>query len=113
MEVYYNIIKFAKWAYFLKGLFLLNLFLMTLLLFTYIIPFIQLNSLKFKSIFKKKGLDSKINGIPLAADILLDRILSNIFIIGKIFVDYTTKYIIYCRVISNNSSKLLKNPVLL
>jgi hypothetical protein len=86
---------------------------MTFLLSTYIIPFIRLNSLKFKNIFKEEGLDSKINSIPLAADILLNRILNNILIIGEIFVNYTTKYIIYCRVISNNGSKLLKNPILL
>ena len=113
MEVYHNIIKFAKWAHSLKGLFLLNLFLMTLLFFIYIIPFIQLNSLKSKSIFKEEGLDNKINGMPLAIDILLNRIPSDIFIVGKIFIDYTTEYIIYCKVISNNGFKLLKNPILL
>jgi hypothetical protein len=111
--VYYNIIKFTKWAYCLKGLFLLNLFFITSLLSAYIIPFIQLNSLKFKNIFKKEGLNSKINNIPLAVDILLNRILSDILIINKIFVDYITEYIIYYKVISNNSSKLLKNSILL
>jgi hypothetical protein len=40
MEVYYNIIKLAKWAYYSEGLFLPNLFLTTLLLSAYIIPFI-------------------------------------------------------------------------
>ena len=113
MEVYYNIIKFAKWAYFLKGLFLLNFFLITSLLFTYIIPFIRLNSLKFKSIFKEEGLDGEINNMPLVADTLLDRILSNIFIIGKIFVDYIIECVICYRVISNNGFKFLKNSILL
>ena len=86
---------------------------MTLLLFTYIIPFVQLNSLKFKSIFKKEGLDGEINSIPLTADTLLNRILSNIFIVNKIFINYTTKYIICYKVISNNNFKFLKNPILL
>ena len=111
--MYYNIIKFAKWAQSSEGLFLLNLFLITLLLFTYIIPFVQLNSLKFKSIFKEEGLDSEINGMPLVADILLDRILSDILIVSKIFVDHTTECVICYKVISNNSFKLLKNPILL
>ena len=87
MEVYHNIIKFAKWAHSLKGLFLLNLFLMTLLFFIYIISFVRLNSLKFKSIFEEEGLDGEINSMPLVADTLLDRILNNILIVGKIFVD--------------------------
>ena len=113
IEVYYNIIKLAKWAYYLKGLVLLNLFLITLLLSTYIISFIRLNSLKFKSIFKEKGLDGKINSIPLVADTLLDRILGNILIISKIFMDYIIESIIYYRIICNNSSKLLYNPILL
>ena len=103
--MYYNIIKFAKWAHSLKGLFLLNLFLITSLLFTYIILFVRFNSLKFKSIFEEEGLDGEINSIPLAVDILLNRILSDIFIISKIFVDYITEYIICCRVISNNGFK--------
>ena len=113
MEVYYNIIKLTKQAYYLEGLFLLNLFLITSLLSAYIIPFIRLNGLKFKSIFKEKGLDGEINSIPLVADTLLDRILGNILIIGEILIDYTIECIIYYRVISNNSSELSKNPVLL
>ena len=111
--MYYNIIKFAKWAYSLEGLFLLNLFLITLLFSAYIIPFIQLNSLKFKSIFEEEGLDGKINGMPLVADILLDRIPNDILIISKIFVDRIIECVICYRIISNNGFKLLKNPVLL
>jgi hypothetical protein len=51
--------------------------------------------------------------MPLAADTLLDRILGNILIIGEILIDRTIECVICCRVISNNGSKLLKNPVLL
>jgi len=51
--------------------------------------------------------------MPLVADTLLDRILYNILIISEILIDRIIEYIIYYRVISNNSSKLLKNPVLL
>ena len=51
--------------------------------------------------------------MPLAVNILLNKILSDILIIGKIFIDYIIKYIIYYKVISNNSFKLLKNPILL
>ena len=51
--------------------------------------------------------------MPLAADILLDRILGNILIIGKILIDCTTECVICCRVINNNSSELSKNPILL
>ena len=97
----------------MEGLFLLGLFLITLLLSAYVIPFIRLNSLKLKSIFKEEGLDGEINSIPLAVDILLNRILNDILIVSKIFVDYIIKYIIYYKVISNNGFKLLKNPVLL
>ena len=111
--MYYNIIKLAKWAHYSESLFLLNLFLLTLLLSTYIIPFIRLNSLKFKSIFKEEGLDGKINSMPLAADTLLNRIPGNILIISKILINCTTEGIIYCRIIRNNSSKLLYNPILL
>ena len=86
---------------------------MTLFLSAYIIPFIQLNSLKFKNIFKEEGLDGEINSIPLAADTLLNRILGNILIINKILIDYIIEGIIYYRIIYNNSSKLLYNPILL
>jgi len=51
--------------------------------------------------------------MPLAANILLDRILGNILIIGEILIDYITECVICCRVISNNGSKLLENPILL
>jgi len=51
--------------------------------------------------------------MPLVADMLLDRILGNILIISKIFIDYTVESIIYYRIIYNNSSKLLYNPILL
>ena len=111
--MYYNIIKLTKWAYCLEGLFLLNLFLTTLLLSAYVIPFIRLNSLKFKSIFKEEGLDGKINSMPLVADTLLDGILGNILIIGEILIDRTIESIICCRIICNNSSKLSYNPILL
>ena len=58
-------------------------------------------------------MDSEINSIPLIANMLLDGILGDIFIISEILIDYTIKYVIYYRVISNDSFKLLKNPVLL
>jgi len=51
--------------------------------------------------------------MPLVVDTLLDRILGNILIISEILIDRTTKYIICCRVISNDGSELLKNPILL
>jgi len=51
--------------------------------------------------------------MPLTADMLLDRILGNILIIGEILIDYIIECVIYCRVISNDGSKLLKNPILL
>ena len=105
--------KLAKWAHCSEGLFLLDLFLTTSLLSAYIIPFVRLNSLKFKSIFKEEGLDGKINSIPLAADMLLDRILGNILIFGEILIDRIIESIIYYRIIYNNSSKLLYNPILL
>ena len=51
--------------------------------------------------------------MPLVADILLNRILSDILIISKIFVNYIIEYIICYKIISNNGFKLLKNPILL
>jgi len=51
--------------------------------------------------------------MPLAADILLNRILGNMLIISEILIDYIIECVIYCRVISNNGFKLLKNPILL
>jgi hypothetical protein len=51
--------------------------------------------------------------MPLVADTLLDRSLYKILIISEILIDYIIECIIYYRVISNNSFKLLKNPVLL
>jgi hypothetical protein len=86
---------------------------MTLFFSTYVIPFIRLNSLKFDSIFKEEGLDGEIDSISLVVDILVDRILGNILIVGEILVDYTTESIIYYKIICNNSSKLLYNPILL
>jgi len=44
---------------------------------------------------------------------LLDRILGNILIISEILIDRIIECVIYYRVVSNNSSKLLKNPILL
>ena len=111
--MYHNIIKLAKWAHCSESLFLLNLFLTTSLLSAYIIPFIRLNSLKFKSIFKEEGLDGEINSISLVADTLLDRILGNILIISEVLIDYIIESIIYYRIIYNNSSKLSYNPILL
>ena len=63
--------------------------------------------------FKEEGLDSKINSIPLVVDILLNKILGNILIISKILIDYIIEGIICYRIIYNNSSKLLYNPILL
>jgi len=51
--------------------------------------------------------------MPLAVDMLLDRILGDILIVSEILIDYIIKCIIYCRVVSNDGSKLLKNPILL
>ena len=44
-------------------------------------------------------------------DILLDRILGNILIIDKIFINRIIESIICCRIICNNSSKLLYNSI--
>ena len=51
--------------------------------------------------------------MPLAADILLDGVLDNIFIINKILINCIIESIIYYKIICNNSSKLLYNPILL
>ena len=51
--------------------------------------------------------------MPLVADTLLDRIPGDILIISEIFIDHIIENIIYYRIICNNSSKLLYNPILL
>jgi len=50
--------------------------------------------------------------MALVVDILLNKNLNNIFIIGEIFINYIIESIIYYRIICNNSSKLLYNFIL-
>ena len=69
--------------------------------------------LNINKAFKEKGLNSKINNIALATDSLLSRILVNILVLKKVVTYYIIESIIYTRIISNNSSYLLYDPVLL
>jgi hypothetical protein len=88
--------KFSKCSHFPK---ILAFYLNINLSFTFIFYFVRLKLLHFNHVFEKKGLNGKIDNIFIIPNPLTCRILLNILLFEKIFLNRTIKSIVCCYII--------------